>query len=80
KLMAKLCDLAVDNDHAACLRLQEQLMPLHELMFVESNPIPVKWAMHKMGLIESDIRLPLTPLIAARQSELEQVLKSLDLI
>lgn len=80
KLMAKLCDLAVDNDHAACLRLQEQLMPLHELMFVESNPIPVKWAMHKMGLIERDIRLPLTPLSTACQSELEQVLKNLDLI
>lgn len=80
KLMAKLCDLAMDNDHAACLRLQEQLMPLHELMFVESNPIPVKWAMHKMGLMQSDIRLPLTPLTAMRQSELEHVLKSLDLI
>ncbi|MGA4923364.1 dihydrodipicolinate synthase family protein, partial [Bacillus subtilis] len=60
KLMAKMCDLAMDGDQGGCLRLQDQLMPLHELMFIESNPIPVKWAMNKMGLIASDIRLPMT--------------------
>jgi 4-hydroxy-tetrahydrodipicolinate synthase len=80
KLIAKMCDSAVDNDTAACLRLQEQLMPLHELMFVEANPIPVKWAMQRMGLIDGDIRLPLTPLSATHHANLEQVLKSLELI
>lgn len=80
KLMAKLCDLALDGDNGACLRLHEQLMPLHELMFVESNPIPVKWAMSKMGLMESEIRLPLTPLSVAHQQNLERVLKNLELI
>ncbi len=61
--MAKICDLAVDGEHAACLRLQDQLMPLHELMFVEANPIPVKWALNKMGLIGNEIRLPIDSFI-----------------
>ncbi|MBL7480231.1 4-hydroxy-tetrahydrodipicolinate synthase [Legionella bononiensis] len=80
KLMAKMCDMAMDGDHAACLRLQEQLMPLHELMFVESNPIPVKWALNKMGLMGSEIRLPLTELSETHHQALEKILKSLELI
>jgi 4-hydroxy-tetrahydrodipicolinate synthase len=80
KLMAKMCDLAMDNDHAACLRLHDQLMPLHELMFVEANPIPVKWAMHKMDLIKDEIRLPLTPLSQCHHVVLEKTLRTLDLI
>lgn len=80
KLMAKMCDLAMDGDQAACLRLQDQLMPLHELMFVEANPIPVKWAMNKMGLMSGEIRLPLTPLSEQYHQDLEKILKSLELI
>ncbi|KTD46421.1 4-hydroxy-tetrahydrodipicolinate synthase [Legionella quateirensis] len=80
KLMAKMCDMAMDGDHAACLRLQEQLMPLHELMFVEANPIPVKWALNKMGLMGSEIRLPLTELSETHHQALEKILKSLELI
>lgn len=80
KLMAKMCDSALDNDSAACLRLHEQLLPLHELMFAEANPIPVKWAMQKMGLIEGDIRLPLTPLSEIHHAPLESILKNLELI
>ncbi|MCL5272072.1 MAG: 4-hydroxy-tetrahydrodipicolinate synthase [Gammaproteobacteria bacterium] len=80
KLMAKLCDLALDGDHAACLRLHEQLMPLHELMFVEANPIPVKWVMSKMGLMGGEIRLPLTELSEIHHQALEKTLKNLELI
>jgi 4-hydroxy-tetrahydrodipicolinate synthase len=80
KLMAKLSDLATDGDHAACLRLHDQLMPLHELMFVEANPIPVKWAMSKMGLMGGEIRLPLTELSETHHQALEKILKSLELI
>jgi 4-hydroxy-tetrahydrodipicolinate synthase len=80
KLMAKMCDLAVDEDHAACLRIQEQLMPLHELMFIEANPIPVKWALNKMSLIGEEIRLPLTPLSEIHHQTVENVLKNLELI
>lgn len=80
KYMAKLCDAAMDADQATCLRLHEQLMPLHQLMFVESNPIPAKWAMSKMGLINNEIRLPMTELSPEYKPALEQVLRTLDLI
>jgi len=80
KLMAKMCDLALDGDKAGCLRINEQLMPLHELLFVEANPIPVKWAMNKMGLLPSDIRLPLMPLSSAHHQVLEHALRDLELI
>lgn len=80
KLMAKLCDLAMDGDHAGCLRLHDQLMPLHELMFIQANPIPVKWVMNKMGLMSGEIRLPLTELSENHHQELEKVLKNLELI
>jgi len=60
--MARLCQLGLDGDSVAARALQEQLMPLHTNLFIEANPIPVKWAMHEMGMIDSGIRLPLTPL------------------
>lgn len=80
KLMAKMCDCAMDKEHAATLRLQEQLMPLHELLFIETNPIAVKWALNRMGLIEPDIRLPMTELSTQHHVALETVLKKLELI
>lgn len=80
KWMAKLCDLAMDGEHAACLKLQEQLMPLHELLFVEANPIPVKWAMSRVGLSGQDIRLPMTVLSSEHHQVMDQVLKNLELI
>ncbi len=78
--MAKMCDAAIDHENAVCLRIQEQLMPLHRLMFVESNPIPVKWAMHRMGLMNDEIRPPMTRLSVEYRAELEQALRSLSLI
>jgi 4-hydroxy-tetrahydrodipicolinate synthase len=80
KLMAKMCDSALDGDNAQSLRLHEQLMPLNELLFIETNPIAIKWAVHKMGLIGDEIRLPLTRLSIEHQVELEQVMKNLELI
>ncbi|USQ14637.1 4-hydroxy-tetrahydrodipicolinate synthase [Legionella lytica] len=80
KLMAKMCDSALDGDHAVCLRMHEQLMPLNDLLFIETNPIPVKWAMYKMGLIANEIRMPLIPLSAEHHAALEQVMTRLELI
>jgi 4-hydroxy-tetrahydrodipicolinate synthase len=80
KLMAKLCDFVQDGDKAACMALHEQLIPLHRLLFTESNPIPVKWALHRLGLIGSGIRLPLTPLTEPHQHVLETVLHQLNLV
>lgn len=77
--MAKMCDAAMDEEFADCLHLQEQLMPLHRLLFVESNPIPVKWAMYRMGLMSDEIRLPLTRLAPEHRIALEQELNILKL-
>ena len=61
--MHKLCELALAGDEAATRQMQENLMPLHRALFLESNPIPVKWAVAEMGLCQhGGIRLPLTDL------------------
>ena len=59
--MAQLCELASSGEHDAAKALDDSLQPLNTSLFVESNPIPVKWAVAQMGLIEPHIRLPLTP-------------------
>lgn len=60
--MAQLCRLGLQGETEAARELQAKLMPLHKNLFVEANPIPVKWAMAEMKLIDSGIRLPLTVL------------------
>ena len=58
--MSELCKLAMSGEAAAAKALNDRLMPLHENLFLEANPIPVKWALYEMGLIQAGIRLPLT--------------------
>jgi 4-hydroxy-tetrahydrodipicolinate synthase len=60
--IAQMCELAIAGKTDEARALNERLMPLHNAMFVESNPIPVKWAVQEMGLMAGGIRLPLTPL------------------
>lgn len=74
--MAELCRLALAGDAIATRALQERLLPLHNALFTESNPIPVKWALAEMGLIQADIRLPLTPLSEAAQAPLRSAMQS----
>lgn len=62
RLMAELCRAALAGDSATAVRINNLLYPLHQDLFAEPNPMPVKWAMHEMGLIPPGIRLPLTPL------------------
>jgi 4-hydroxy-tetrahydrodipicolinate synthase len=62
KLMSELCAAALAGNAEGARAINARLMPLHEKLFVESNPIPVKWAVAELGLIEPGIRLPLTPL------------------
>lgn len=78
--MAKLADTALDADKAECLAIDEQLQPLHRLLFVEANPIPLKWALFKMGLIGNELRLPLTVLAKEHQAALEKVLHDLQIL
>ena len=62
RLMREMCTAARAGDAARARAIDEQLMGLHQGLFIESNPIPAKWALKEMGLIEGGIRLPLTPL------------------
>ncbi|HBI20982.1 MAG TPA: 4-hydroxy-tetrahydrodipicolinate synthase [Legionella sp.] len=78
--MAKMCDAAMDGETDDCLRIQKELMPLHHLMFVESNPIPVKWALYRRGLMNDEIRLPLTHMAQAHREALDHALHTLQLI
>lgn len=59
--VASLCRLAREGKAEEAKQLDDSLQPLNKALFVESNPIPVKWAVSEMGLMESHIRLPLTP-------------------
>jgi 4-hydroxy-tetrahydrodipicolinate synthase len=65
--MARMCAAAHAGDLATARALNEQLMPLHQRLFVEPNPVPAKWALQRMGRIPGGIRLPLLPLTAAGQ-------------
>ncbi len=61
KLMSEMCRAALNGEREHAIDINNRLLGLHNQLFLESNPIPVKWALWKMGLIESGIRLPLTP-------------------
>jgi 4-hydroxy-tetrahydrodipicolinate synthase len=63
-----LCDAATTGNRAVAEEIDSRLQGLHRTLFVESNPIPVKWAAHRMGLIGAGIRLPLTTLSPEHES------------
>jgi 4-hydroxy-tetrahydrodipicolinate synthase len=62
RLMSEMCRAALAGDFAAARAINNRLLPVHFKLFVEPNPIPVKWALAKMGRIQNGIRLPLVPL------------------
>jgi len=62
--MHELCAAALAGDADLARQMNDALMPLHKALFIESNPIPVKWALHEMGMMADALRLPLTPLSA----------------
>ena len=62
KLMAEMCRAALQGDLQTARARNDRLLPLHRKLFVEANPIPLKWALAQMGLAENVLRLPLVPL------------------
>lgn len=60
--LAELCRLALEGKRSEAAQINDRLSGLNRALFLEANPIPVKWAMQQRGLIEAGIRLPLTPL------------------
>ncbi|WP_041675547.1 4-hydroxy-tetrahydrodipicolinate synthase [Ramlibacter tataouinensis] len=80
RLMHDLCVAAIAGDRDRAMEIQRRLMPLHRHLFVEANPIPVKWAMARMGLCGPALRLPMTPLAPDHQPVVEQALKACGLL
>lgn len=76
RLMHELCAAAIRRDARAAMDIQNRLLPLHKQLFVEANPIPVKWAMTRMGLCGPALRLPMTPLQPAFHAQVEAALRS----
>ena len=75
RAMSDLCALAMRGEAEAARAINERLMPLHKALFCEANPIPVKFALHEMGLIPEGIRLPLTWLSQGCQEPLRQAMR-----
>jgi 4-hydroxy-tetrahydrodipicolinate synthase len=73
--MSDMVAAAVKGDRERAKALDERLASLHRDLFLEANPIPVKWALERMGLIEGGIRLPLTPLSASHHAAVEAALR-----
>jgi len=80
KLMSELVAAALAGDIAKARELQLKLQPLHRLLFIESNPIPVKWALHLMGKVGPEIRPPLVPMSKDNAAKLKAELEKLKLI
>ncbi len=80
RLMADMCRLAVEGKADEARAINRRIDHLHRDLFVESNPIPVKWALHEMALIDSGIRLPLTPLSENLRPFIRESLKTAELV
>jgi len=75
RLMHDLCAAALAGDVARAREINNRLLPLHRNLFLEANPIPVKWAVQQMGLIQGGIRLPLTQLSAACHEPVREAMR-----
>ena len=80
RMMADLVAAARAGELAKARELQVRMNALHRLLFVESNPIPVKWALHLMGMFGPEIRLPLTPMTEPNAAKLREELERLSLL
>ncbi|MEP7206771.1 MAG: 4-hydroxy-tetrahydrodipicolinate synthase [Casimicrobiaceae bacterium] len=78
QLMADMCKAALAGDITTARQCNDRLLPLHRRLFVEANPIPVKWALAEMGLIQNVLRLPLTPLSTRHHETVRDALREAD--
>ncbi|OJX30597.1 MAG: 4-hydroxy-tetrahydrodipicolinate synthase [Burkholderiales bacterium 68-12] len=80
RLMRALCAAALAGDVQRAMEIQFQLLPVHKHLFVEANPIPVKWAMARLGLCGGTLRLPMTPLSRSSEGVVEGALRAAGLL
>lgn len=76
RLMHEMCAAALAGDAARAAALDAQLLPLHQKLFVEPNPIPAKWALQAMGRIPAGLRLPLVPLSSSQHAVVREALRA----
>jgi len=76
KAMHEMCKAALKKQRDVAEKINQQLGPVATALFTESNPIPTKWALHEMGMIETGIRLPLTPLSEQYRDQVRDALDS----
>lgn len=77
KLMHQMCDFALNEQWQSAQEINKKLKPLHDVLFIESNPIPTKWAMSQMDLCNSTLRLPLLDLELSYHKNILEVLETL---
>lgn len=80
RLCADFQNACMAGDFKKALAIQDRLTPLHEVMFIETNPAPVKYAVSRLGFGTADMRLPMVPLTDASKRAIDQVLSDLDLV
>ena len=80
RLMSQLCKAAIAGDRDTAMAIQRRLLPVHRSLFVESNPIPVKWAVARLGHCGATMRLPLTPFTAQNHAVVESALQGAGLL
>ena len=80
RLMSELCKAALAGDVKRAMDIQFKLMPVHKNLFVEANPIPVKWAVARMGKCGATMRLPMTPLTTDNEAVVESALRDAGLL
>jgi 4-hydroxy-tetrahydrodipicolinate synthase len=80
KLMSEMCAAALSGDADRALALDSKLAALHSSLFVEANPIPIKWAVSELGLQTNTLRLPLTPLSESQYEVVRTAMRSAELI
>jgi 4-hydroxy-tetrahydrodipicolinate synthase len=80
KAMSQMCAAALAGDVATARAINEKLMGLHTRLFVEANPVPVKWALAELGLIQPSLRLPLTPLAPQHHDTVRAALREAGLV
>ena len=73
--MFEMCSAALTNDRASAMNIDSHLQLLHQNLFVEANPIPVKWALREMGLLDDGVRLPLTWLSPDKEKVVKEAMR-----
>lgn len=80
RLMHEMCVAALNGDRVRAIEINNRLLGLHNHLFLESNPIPVKWALNRMGHIDTGIRLPLTPFDAKFHGKLIEAMTAAGIV